>query len=198
MSRIDVAHWEQPSQQMAKFRAMFTELYSLLHPGAGAPVNAAKATRNLNPAGNDNGLTFTAVDFGAAGNDISIAYVDPAGNNAALSVTVASKAITVHLATGAGGAITSTAAAVLAAINASAAAAALVTVAIMTADAGVADDGSGVVTALAALNLAGGLDGTGAGEALPGSLYIDTVGARPYRNSGTTAAPAWTALDDAD
>jgi hypothetical protein len=197
MARTEVSYWEQPSQQMAKFRTMFTELYSMLSSGAGAPVDAAKATKNLNPAGNDNGLTFTAVDFGDAGNDISIAYLDPAANDAELSVDVSGSAITVNLATGVAGAITSTAAEVLAAIEASVEASALVTVAIMTTDAGVADDGSGVVTALAAANLVGGLDGTGAGEALPGSFYIDTDGKTPYRNSGTTAAPAWTALADA-
>jgi uncharacterized protein YjdB len=114
------------------------------------------ATLTVNPAGDDNGLIFTAVEAGEDGDDITVRYVDPAGNNQALGVVVSGSAITVNLATGAGGAITSTAAQVKAAIEGSVAADALVNVAIMTADTGSADDGSGVVTAMSVANLAGG------------------------------------------
>lgn len=118
-----------------------------------------QASKTVNPAGDDNSLTFTAVTAGPAGNSISIAYVDPAANDAALSVVVVGNAITVNLATGVAGAITSTAALVLAAIEASGPAAALVTVAIDAADTGAGDDGSGVVTAMALANLENGANG---------------------------------------
>lgn len=202
-----LAFWEQPARIYAKINAMFAELYgedaaqdpllSLIMSTEGPPVDAAKATVSINPAGDDNGLTYTAVDYGAAGNAITVRYVNPAANDADLGVVVAGSAITVNLATDGGGAITSTAADVLAAIEGSAPAAALVVPTIYAADAGVADDGSGVVTAIAATNLAGGADGTGAGTILPGGLNIDTTNGVPYRNSGTTAVPAWTALADA-
>src|SRR4051794_10903504 len=60
------------------------------------------------------------------GNDLSAQLVDPHANNAALAVTVADKKITVSLATNATGAITSTAAQVIAAVNASPAASAVI------------------------------------------------------------------------
>ena len=154
------------------------------------------ASANVNPTRNDNGLTFTAKTYGAAGNSINIRYTDPAANDAALSVSVAGPAITVSLATGGAGAITSTAAQVKDAVDASAAASALVSVAVMTSDSGVADDGSGVVTAMAATSLASGA-GTGIGAVAPGALCIDTTNADVYRNDGTTAAPTWVKLGDA-
>ena len=55
------------------------------------------------------------------GNDVTIAYVDPGTANSPLSVTVADTDVTVSLATDASGALSSTAAQVVAAINASAA-----------------------------------------------------------------------------
>jgi hypothetical protein len=120
--------------------------------GAGtAPVRAALTTA---VAGTNNDLVFTARHFGTSGNAITVAYVNPLANNAALQVSVVGKAITVRLATGAGGAITSTAAQVSAAILASAPATELVSVANAA-----ANDGTGVVAALAATPLAGGTNG---------------------------------------
>jgi hypothetical protein len=158
--------------------------------GAGVPAATAQAALTVNPAGDDNGLIYTAVAYGEVGNDITVVYVDPAANDAALSVGVVGSAITVNLATGVAGAITSTAALVLAAIEASGPATALVTVAIMTADTGVADDGSGVVTAMAVANLAGG---AGVGEAVAGigSRYTDITNGKLYINGGTKAVPVW-------
>jgi len=115
-----------------------------------APV-AASLTTAL--AGDDNDLVFTAKVSGAAGNDIAIAYVDPADNDKELAVTVAGKAITVSLATGPAGAITSTAAEIQAAIEDTPAASALVSVA--DAD---GNDGTGVVAAMALTPLANGAD----------------------------------------
>lgn len=171
-------------------------LGGLLTSNAGAPVTAVAASANVNPTGDDNGLTFTAKTYGAAGNNISVRYVDPGSNDAALSVYVVGTAITVSLATGVAGAITSTAAEIKAAVDASARASSLVSVAVYTADAGVADDGSGVVTAMALANLTSGA-GTGIGAVLPGALCIDTTNSDVYRNDGTTAAPVWVKIGDA-
>lgn len=112
------------------------------------------------------------------------------------AVAVDGPAITVSLATNGGSSITSTAAQVKAAIEASAPAAALVSVAIMTSDSGVADDGSGVVTAMTSTSLASGA-GFGIGSVLPGGLCVDTTNADVYRNDGTTAAPVWVKVGDA-
>lgn len=161
-----------------------------------APLSGSQATLSRNPAGDDNALTFTAVKYGAEGNRISIAYVDPAANSQSLAVSVDGYAITVSLATNGGGTITSTAAQVKAAIEASAPAAALVTCTINTADSGSADDGTGVVTALAAANMTGGV-GSGVGVYGFGSLILarndDTDGGVFY-NSGTKDAPVWAQL----
>lgn len=121
--------------------------------GEQGPSTAAALSTNL--TGNNNDLDFTAVAAGAGGNDITVAYVDPAANDAALGVVVTDTAIVVNLATDSGGLITSTAADVDAAIDALPAAAALVTPANKA-----ANDGTGVVTAMAATALAGGLTPT--------------------------------------
>lgn len=167
---------------------------TLLFANDGAPDDAAQATLSLNPTGDDNALTATARVYGAEGNEISIAYTDPGGTTAALAVSVYRQAITVSLARAAD-AISSTAADILAAIEAHPIANQLVTLAVDTGDSGTADDGSGIVTALAAAPLAGGA-GTGIGTAAPGALCIDTTNADVYRNDGTTAAPAWIQLAD--
>lgn len=166
----------------------FVELF-----GADDPADAVKATRSVNPAGDDNALLFTAVLYGDAQNAITIAYVDPGANNASLSVAVTSKAITVSLATDSEGVITSTAAQVRTAVLAHGEAAALVAVTIDASDTGSADDGSGVVTAMAAAALTGGA-GTGVGTAGTGSRYTNTEEGTLFINTGTLAAPTWTQL----
>jgi hypothetical protein len=180
----------------AAVSGMATSFAGALITNAGAPVDALQATANVNPTGDDNGLTFTARAYGTDGNAIRVTYVNPAAASQALGVTVAATSIIVSLATNGGSTITSTAALVKAAIEASAAANALVSVAIMTSDSGVADDGSGVVTAMAATALASGA-GTGINTALPGGLCIDTTNSNVYRNDGTTSAPVWVMLGDA-
>lgn len=94
-------------------------------------------------------ITYTAVNQGTGGNAITVVYV-VAGNNTVLSVAVAGSAITVNLATNGGGAATSTAAQVQAAVAASVAASALVTSA-------VTGTAATVQAAHAAANLAGAI-----------------------------------------
>lgn len=107
--------------------------------GAAATVQATMTTSQI---GANNDLAFTAVPRGRLGNEILIIYSDPSANNASLSVSVTGRTITMHLATGAGGAITTTAAQIKAAIEASPAASALVTVVNAP-----GSNGSGIVTA---------------------------------------------------
>lgn len=119
------------------------------------PVNAVASALTTALAGDNNDLVITAVTRGVAGDAITIRYVNPAANNAALSVTVAGMAITVNLATDGAGAITTIASGITAELAATPAAAALVT----AANAG-GNNGTGVVTAMAATPLAGGVNGT--------------------------------------
>jgi hypothetical protein len=100
-------------------------------------------------AGNNNDLTF----LGVSSTLPTIVYANPGTANAALSVGVAGATITVNLATDAGSAITSTAAQVKAAIDASGPASALVSTALAA-----GNDGTGVVTAMAATPLAGSVN----------------------------------------
>lgn len=176
--------------------AALSTLGGLLLTADDTPEDAAHATATVNPAGDDNGLNFTAREYGEGGNEITITYVDPGAASQALAVSVAGKAITVSLATDESADIASTAAEVKAAIEANGQAAELVTVVIMTADSGTADDGSGVVTAMSTVALSNGA-GTGIGIARPGALCIDTTNGVVYRNAGTRAAPIWAALADA-
>jgi hypothetical protein len=82
---------------------------------------------HLSGGGSSQRVVLTSQAWGhEGGNDLTIAYVDPGTPDAPLSVAVTGDDIVVDLATGASGALTSTAATVVAAINASPAAAALV------------------------------------------------------------------------
>ena len=121
---------------------------------------AAAAVLLTGVVASNNALTWTAKQIGSVGNDIAVILKDPNANNATLSVSVTGTVITVNLATGAGGAITSTATLVAAAIAANSAANALVT----CANTG-ASTGAGVVAALLQTYLGDGQD-----EAFP----IDT------------------------
>lgn len=156
--------------------------------GEGVPTASARASLTINPTGNDNALTFAAVVFGEAGNDIAVEYIDPGEANVALGVELDGNLIMVTLATDSEGAITTTAADVLAAIEAHEEADALVTVA----NSGI-DDGSGVVTVMSEASLTGG-DGIGVGVAGKGSRYTDIDNGTLYLNTGTKAEPVWTQL----
>jgi phage tail sheath protein FI len=101
----------------------------------------------------NSGLTVAAQTEGAAGNNISLALVNPAANSEAIAVTVTNYAIVVSLATDAGGEITSTATDVLDAIEGDAGADVIVAVGYAS-----GGDGSEVMAAKAATKLTGGLD----------------------------------------
>jgi hypothetical protein len=81
-------------------------------------VPAVKASLTTGVVGNNNAILWTAKNGGAEGNGIKIQLKDPAGNDQPLKVLVESNIIIVSLATGGSGAITSTAAQVIAAVNA--------------------------------------------------------------------------------
>lgn len=125
-------------------RSISTVRSSVIGVVGTAPDSApeVKATLQTGIVGSNNALTWTSKLYGALGNDITVHFKDPRANNAALSVSVAGKAITVLLATGNTGLITSTATAVKTAIAAHQAANALVAVA----NTG-ASTGAGVVAA---------------------------------------------------
>ena len=97
--------------------------------------------------GTNNDFVVTSRASGTS--PLTIALVDPAANSASLSVSKATNAISVSLATGSGGAITSTASQVVSALNSDADSAPHV-----FAQLAAGNDGSGVVTALAAQGLA--------------------------------------------
>jgi hypothetical protein len=113
-------------------------------------LTPAKAALTTALAGANNDLVFTAKKGGTWGNSIQVAYIDPGGTTATLSIVVTGFLITVNLGRTAS-AIDTTATALSTAIAASADASALVTVA----NSG-ADDGTGLVIALTATSLAGG------------------------------------------
>lgn len=105
------------------------------------------------------------------GNDIKVALVDPGAANAPLSVSVTGADITVSLATGASGAVTSTAAQVVAAINASPAASALVVAYTYR-----GSTGAGVVAPAAATALSDGLSAPASVSRDPHPVYAIRIG----------------------
>lgn len=112
-----------------------------------------KASLLIGTVGSNNALTFTSKLTGELGNSSSLRLVDPGANNAALSISVSGRDVTVNLATGPAGAITTTATQLKTAIEANATAHALFTIT----NTG-ASTGAGVVTALRRAQLSGGLD----------------------------------------
>lgn len=146
--------------------------------------NVATLTTAL--TGTNNDIKLTAVARGTAGNAAHLVLLDPSGNNAALSITVSGAVVTAHLATGSGGAITTTAAQLLVALAASAPATALFTAALAT-----GNDGTGVVTALTSTALTGGTDDTVELEIIHSSDAQDDL-----RNSFVTASGAFDSTSD--
>jgi hypothetical protein len=111
---------------------------------------ATTATLTTSLAGANNDLTFTAKNAGSAGNNISVTYTDPGGVTATLGIVVSGTDITVNLGRAAS-AINTTAAALATAVAADIGANNLVRVANAS-----GNDGTGLVTAMAKTNLAGG------------------------------------------
>lgn len=136
-------------------------------------------------------IIYTARNAGTDGNSITVTVVDPAGNNAALSVAVVGSAITVNLATDGASAPTSTGAQVLAALQASATASALATFK-------GTGDMSTVQAAAASAPLTGGANATApvAGTTYAMTIQDLTPAAQPfpsYMYSVTAAAGETTA-----
>jgi len=97
--------------------------------GTDGRINAAsRPTAPTGTVGSNNAIRWTAREYSAAGNAIVIDIV-VSGNSTAFSISVSGTTITINSATNAGGAATSTAAEVIAAINAHATAKLLVTAA---------------------------------------------------------------------
>jgi hypothetical protein len=103
--------------------------------------------------GVDNDLRIEAQKGGVAGNSITIELIDPPGNNVPASVAVVGTAISVTLATDGTSTIVSTAKQVRDLLNADLKVFSLVKTTLKG-----PDDGTGLVTALAATPLAGGSD----------------------------------------
>ena len=116
-------------------------------------VTPTKATLTTSLTGSQNDLLFTAKKGGAWGNSIQVEYLN-AGASQSLAVTVRGFVISVTLETDGSSVIQSKAAEVMAAIVALVDAAQLVDV-----ENAPANDGTGLVTALAATALAGGAYG---------------------------------------
>lgn len=104
---------------------------------------------------NNNAITWTAKKAGTIGNAIKVQLLDPAGNDKALAISISGDTVVVSLATSGAGAITSTAAQVIAAVNAHLVAKDLVS----AANKG-ASTGAGVVVAVDATALANGANGS--------------------------------------
>ena len=114
-------------------------------------VTPAKATHTTALAGAQNDLVFTAKRGGQWGNALRVRYLDPAANDQSLTIVVEGFDVTVRLATGPAGAITSTANDVLAAVATDRYAGQVLDVALAA-----SNDGTGVVVAFAFTALAGG------------------------------------------
>lgn len=165
---------------------------SIEYVDPGASVAEVKSSYTTDLVGDNNDIVYTSKLTGVLGDAITVEYVDPSDTEQSLLVEVTGTDITVNLATDAGGIITSTADEIKAAIAALPAAHALVG----TADKA-ANDGSGVVTAMAKTNLAGGVDAdtktlavTVSDTDISVSLATDTGG-----NITSTAANIKTAIE---
>jgi hypothetical protein len=179
---IDQAPSVDQASLLFQYKIQSSDLAAATEVTLGADaVSASKTILATNQ-----GLTYTAKDAGDAGNSITIAYVDPEGNDQELSVDVTGTDIVVNLATDETGEITSTATQIKDAIELSVAADALVDVAI------VSGAGAGVVTAVAETSLTGGSDAVpGTGIVLPTNTTIKDQDATPQNATVTFGdAPA--------
>ena len=92
VNTLDVTTFNGPYGSIALLLA------NLMFAGEGVPVDAVRATLTINPAGVNNSLLYTAKAYGAAGNAITVVYVDPDAISQALAIVVVGSAITVNLA----------------------------------------------------------------------------------------------------
>jgi len=143
-------------------------------------IAAVAASKALGVVGDKNAITYTAVNGGTAGNAIKIALINPGANSQPLEVTVVNDEIRVSLATSGAGALTTTGAEVVAAINASIACKTLVTAALTV---GAGNDGSGACAAIAATALASGAAANGT----PSCILEDAVDFTTFTQSGGVA-----------
>lgn len=160
---------------------------SLVGTAGGATVvtSPTHATLTTSLTGANNDLKYTSVATGTAGNSNTVRYVDPGGNNAALSINItpsgSTAALVVNLATDGAGAITTTASQIVAAL-------ALQGTAFtnyMTVELAASNTGAGVVTALSITNLAGGA-ATGANDGQVSLAWPAVTGATGYKVYGRT------------
>lgn len=152
-------------------------------PNSQAEVKARLLTGVI---GSNNALTFTSKLVGALGNDTTVNLRAPVGNNLPLAITVVGRAITVDLATGAGGAVSTTATQLTTAIAGNVAANALVGVANTGASTGV-----GIVAPTSGPQfLTGGID-----EAFPLNTPVLIAGSRAEAAKLGTAGTLPDALD---
>ncbi|MFI6328544.1 M14 family zinc carboxypeptidase [Micromonospora chersina] len=140
-----VDHYMDPTEVTARFTGLaaefpkLTELIDLPYKTNGYRRDA-QAQFGTAAAST---LYVTSTAYGSeGGNDVTMALVDPGTANAPLTVSVSGKAVAVRLATNGSGAITSTAAQVVAAVNGNADAAKLLTASTYRGNAG-----AGVVAA---------------------------------------------------
>jgi hypothetical protein len=147
------------------FTATFKDPGRLIPVVSDAPVNAVAATLTTNLTGDNNDLVYTAKTKGAAGENIKIKYTDPDKATEACVATLSGSGtatdpyvidvILKHDGTN----ITATAANVKAAVESNVDANKLVEIANAS-----GNNGTGIVTELAATALDNGVDGTVAGE----------------------------------
>ncbi len=134
----------------------------------GGPLTRATFTTAM--TGTNNDLKFIATQRGAPASTIRVQLL-VAGANTPLTVSVSGSDVTVNVATSAGSAATSTAAQVLAALNANANVRAVIETELAP-----GNDGTGVVTAQAYVTLVGGvvpvIKGSGP-RANPESIMVD-------------------------
>jgi hypothetical protein len=124
-----VDHYMDPTEAYARIESLAAEFPSLAEV-VDLPYKTngyRRAAQAMIGTANDNRFYVTSKAWGhEGGNDLALQTRDPGSANSALSVTVAGDTIDVSLATDGSGALTSTAAQVVAAINASPEASALV------------------------------------------------------------------------
>lgn len=113
-----------------------------------------KASLDIGVALSLNYITYRAVDAGTKAHGIKIAHIDPEGNSKTLDIKVEGNTINVYLATDETGAITSTVADVIAAVNAH-----LIANQLVVASVKLGSEVTNIVSAAAAAPLAGGTDG---------------------------------------